>query len=71
MEGQIARRREDRSPKRALETGRYTFRGNEDEEREEIRSALTRVRGNKSRAARELGMARNTLRQKIRKYGLS
>jgi DNA-binding NtrC family response regulator len=57
-------------PERAQETGRYAFRGNEDEEREEIRSALTRVRGNKSRAARELGMARNTLRQRIRKYGL-
>jgi DNA-binding NtrC family response regulator len=48
---------------------RYAFFGSEDEEREVIRSALTRVRGNKSRAARELGMARNTLRQKLRKYG--
>jgi DNA-binding NtrC family response regulator len=52
------------------EAHRYTFLGSEDEERETIRSALARSRGNKSRAARELGMARNTLRQKLRKYSL-
>jgi DNA-binding NtrC family response regulator len=50
--------------------GRYAFLGTEDQEREAIRSALARAGGNKSRAARELGMARNTLRAKIRAYGL-
>jgi len=49
---------------------RYAFLGTEDEEREVIQLALARVRGNRSQAARELGMARNTLRQKLRKYGL-
>jgi DNA-binding NtrC family response regulator len=49
---------------------RYAFLGTEDEEREVIRLALARVQGNRSQAARELGMARNTLRQKLRKYGL-
>lgn len=49
---------------------RYTFAGSVDEERECIRAALERCRGNRSRAARELGMARNTLRGKLRKFGL-
>jgi DNA-binding NtrC family response regulator len=57
-------------PKGPPEAQRYAFLGSEDEEREAIRSALDRARGNKSRAARELGMARNTLRQKLRKYAL-
>jgi len=61
---------ESSEAKRAVERMRYTFFGTEDEEREVIRMALSRVRGNKSRAARELGMARNTLRQKLRRYGL-
>ena len=56
--------------KRAPEPRRYAFRGDGVEEREVIRVALTRARGNKSLAARELGMARNTLRQKLRKYRL-
>ena len=62
----IASSEEEKTP----EIKRYAFLGGEEEEREVIRCALTRVRGNKSRAARELGMARNTLRQKLRKYGL-
>jgi len=49
---------------------RYSFSGTEDEEKELIRSALRGARGNKSRAARELGMARNTLRTKLRFHGL-
>jgi DNA-binding NtrC family response regulator len=49
---------------------RYTFPGTADQEREAIQAALARSRGNKSRAARELGMARNTLRAKLRGYGL-
>lgn len=51
-------------------SGRYSFLGDEDQERAEIRKALVAARGNRSRAARNLGMARNTLRQKIRKYGM-
>ena len=50
---------------------RYAFQGTEEEELEAIRKALAEARGNKSRAARELGMARNTLRRKLRRYGLS
>ncbi len=49
---------------------RYSFYGNADEERARIRSALDRCRGNRSRAARELGMSRNTLRARMRRYGL-
>lgn len=49
---------------------RYSFPGSEAEEREVIRAALVRCRGNKSQAARALGMARNTLRHKLRQYDL-
>lgn len=49
---------------------RYSFGGSRDEEKEMIREALARCGGNRSQAARELGMARNTLRIRIRKYGL-
>jgi transcriptional regulator of acetoin/glycerol metabolism len=49
---------------------RYSFLGSEEEERSRIVEALTRWRGNKSRAARELGMARNTLRAKLKRHGL-
>ena len=52
------------------ESARYSFYGNSDEERARIRSALDRWRGNRSRAARELGMSRNTLRARMRRYGL-
>jgi DNA-binding NtrC family response regulator len=49
---------------------RYAFMGSAEEERELIRLALVRARGNKTRAAKDLGMARNTLRHKLRRYGL-
>ena len=49
---------------------RYSFLGSEQEERARILEALIRSRGNKTRAARELGMARNTLRAKLKKHGL-
>ena len=52
------------------ESRRYSFLGDPDEERELLRDALTRCNGNKSRVARELGMARNTLRTKLRRYRL-
>ena len=49
---------------------RYAYPGSGVEEREMIRSTLARCQGNRSRAARELGMARNTLKSKLRKYGI-
>jgi DNA-binding NtrC family response regulator len=44
---------------------RYSHYGSEAEERKRIVEALRRWRGNKTRAARDLGMARNTLRGKL------
>jgi transcriptional regulator of acetoin/glycerol metabolism len=35
-----------------------------------IRETLERHRGNRTRAARELGVSRNTLWRKMRKYGI-
>ncbi len=49
---------------------RYAFLGTESEEREMILNALARARGNKTQAARELGMARNTLRLRLQRYRL-
>jgi DNA-binding NtrC family response regulator len=51
-------------------TGRYSFFGSPEDERELIRQALETHRGNRTRAARALGMSRTTLRSKIRRYGL-
>jgi two-component system, NtrC family, response regulator HydG len=42
----------------------------EDMEREAIRAALSRHNGNVSKAAKELGMGRNTLYRKLEKYDL-
>jgi len=55
----------------AGERARYSFLGSDDEEREAIRRTLVLCRGNRTRTARKLGMSRNTLRVKLRKYGLS
>jgi two-component system response regulator HupR/HoxA len=49
---------------------RYSFYGSAADERERIRSALDRCRGNRTRAALELGMSRNTLRARMGRYGL-
>jgi two-component system response regulator AtoC len=50
--------------------GRYSFYGSPDDERRRIQEALRRYRGNKTRAAAALGMARNTLRIKLRTLGI-
>jgi two-component system response regulator HydG len=50
---------------------RYAFYGSVDEERRRIEAALRRWHGNKTRAAAELGMARNTLREKLRSLGVA
>ncbi|MFW6202217.1 MAG: sigma-54 interaction domain-containing protein [Gemmatimonadota bacterium] len=49
---------------------RYSFYGSPDDERRHIEAALRAHRGNKTRAARALGMARNTLRDKIRRLDI-
>jgi transcriptional regulator with PAS, ATPase and Fis domain len=48
-------------------SGRYCFTGSEREETTLILDALTRHKGNRTRAARMLGMSRNTLLNKIRR----
>ena len=55
---------------RMLPRVRYSFYGSADEERRRIEEALRLFRGNKTRAAAALGMARNTLRLKLRHFGL-
>lgn len=52
------------------ERSRYSFPGSEEEERAAIEATLLWAKGNKSLAARKLGMARNTLRQKLRRFGM-
>jgi DNA-binding NtrC family response regulator len=51
--------------------GRYSFYGVEAEERSMIESALSAHRGNITRTARSLGMARNTLRSRMAALGLT
>jgi DNA-binding NtrC family response regulator len=54
------------TPERAVRRFRYSRYGSVQDERRRIEDALRRWRGNKTRAAAELGMARNTLREKLR-----
>jgi transcriptional regulator with PAS, ATPase and Fis domain len=49
----------------ARTSARYSFHGSPAEERHSIEEALRRCHGNKTRAARELGMTRNTLRARL------
>jgi DNA-binding NtrC family response regulator len=49
---------------------RYSFYGTETEERVRIAAALRAQRGNITRAARALGMARNTLRSRLASLGI-
>jgi DNA-binding NtrC family response regulator len=49
---------------------RYSFPGTSTEEKTHIQETLDACRWNRSRAARRLGMARNTLRSKIREFDL-
>jgi DNA-binding NtrC family response regulator len=44
---------------------RYSFFGGRAAERDRILAALRKYHGNRTRAARALGMARNTLRARI------
>jgi DNA-binding NtrC family response regulator len=48
--------------------GRYSAFGSEAEERARILRALETCHGNRTRAARLLGMSRNTLRDRLRRY---
>jgi DNA-binding NtrC family response regulator len=49
---------------------RYSFFGSDEDERKSILDALSHNEGNRTRTARELGMSRNTLRLRMRRYGL-
>lgn len=49
---------------------RYSFYGDPEKERARIIEVLKRHRGNRTRTADALGMARNTLRKKMREYGI-
>ena len=58
------------SPSPAAVVDRYSFYGTGDEERDRVRSALAQRRGNRTLAARDLCMSRNTLRQRMKRFGL-
>ncbi len=66
----LAGRPEANEPPAAADHARYSFYGSDDAERERIRDALDRRRGNRTRAALDLGMSRNTLRDRMRRFGL-
>jgi DNA-binding NtrC family response regulator len=53
----------------AADSARYSFFGDRMDERRHILDALRRSHGNKTRAARALGMSRNTLRSRLAELG--
>lgn len=57
-------------PPRRQRAGRYSHYGTPAEELRRITDTLARCHGNRTMAARELGMARNTLRAKLRRFGV-
>lgn len=59
-----------RPPRAAVEAERSLAERRNAVEREEIRDALAKTRGNKSAAARLLRLSRNGLRKKIARFGL-
>ncbi len=59
-----------RLPRLAGEAGRPLLELVEELEKKQIQKALTRTRGNQTRAAIELGLTEHALRYRIRKYGL-
>jgi DNA-binding NtrC family response regulator len=52
------------------EVDRYTMEGSRDAERETILAALEEANGNRTKAARILGMGRTTLWRKLKEYGI-
>jgi DNA-binding NtrC family response regulator len=62
--------REDQSPSRSLPVN-LNESSLEAMERRHIFDVLSMVNGNKSKAARSLGISRSTLREKIRKYAIA
>ncbi len=61
----------DRDPEEAPKAGPGAKNQLEDAEREAILAALRRCNGNRRLAAQELGIARSTLFEKLRKYGIT
>jgi two-component system response regulator HydG len=53
-----------------IDVHRYTMDGSRDAERETIIAALEEVNGNRTKAARILGMGRTTLWRKLKEYGI-
>jgi DNA-binding NtrC family response regulator len=53
-----------------VSSGRYSFYGPASQERHRIETVLRECSGNRTRAAARLGMARNTLRAKLRAFGI-
>ena len=55
------------APEPLVHAGRYAFAGSADDERNHIMETLQRCRGNKTLAAKSLGMSRNTLVARLKR----